>query len=123
MRNVTAVVLSTGSHQAAWHCQTTPTAALEAQLSTLFSSWAALGTKCLPPGAPTPKLVYLNSPAFAYSFGHYRLDCRTNPRLEYWNTIADRLARRSGWSVVDTFAHSKAFAIDTLMLDGEPFLC
>lgn len=119
MRTFTSVVVSTGAHQACWACERTPTSALEVQLDTLFTSWALLGPKCLPPGAEPPKLIYMNSPAFWYPGSHYRLDCRTGPRLEYWNNVAGRLARESGWAVVDTFAHSRPFAIDTFMLDGE----
>ena len=118
MRSFTSVIVSTGAHQACWACERTPTTALEVQLSTLFSTWATLGPKCLPPGSPAPKLIYMNSPAFWYPASHYRLDCRTGPRLEHWNRVAGRLAIESGWSVVDTFAHSRPFAIDTFLLDG-----
>ncbi|KAL8279632.1 hypothetical protein RQP46_007945 [Phenoliferia psychrophenolica] len=122
MKHLTSVVVSTGAHQACWACERTPTSALAEQLETLFAGWSNDWAKCLAPGATPPKLIYMNSPAFEYPASHYRLDCRTGPRMQHWNGVAGRLARESGWSVVDTFAHSRPFAVDTLLLDGVHYL-
>ncbi|KAM0753234.1 hypothetical protein T439DRAFT_193249 [Meredithblackwellia eburnea MCA 4105] len=116
-----SVIVSTGSHQACWECVDFPTVTLQHQLFTIFTTWPQAFAQCRP-GLPPTKFIYMNSPAFAYPGSHYRLDCRTGPRLEYWNNKANYLARAAGWAVVDTFMHSRPFAIDTYMLDGVHYL-
>lgn len=118
MRNFDSIVISSGSHQAGLRCETTSTTAFTSHLAEVFATLPRRLAECRPPGSAPPTLIYVNSPAYFYPLRHYRLDCRTGPRLEYWNRLASELARSNGWSVVDSFAHTKPFAIDTGLTDG-----
>ena len=118
--NFQSFVVSTGAHQAFNLCETTSATVYLASLLTLFSTLPRLVTECLPPESPPPIFVYLNTPAFWYpqDFELDHFECRTQPRLEYWNKMAGKLARENGWSLVDVFSLSKPFAIETRNLDG-----
>ena len=113
-----AVVISTGAHQAFRLCDSTPATAYVAHLESIFSTWPRLAAKCRPAGSPPPIFIYMNSPSYWYPTDLKRFDCRTAPRLGYWNQVAGKLARQHGWSLIDAFALTKPFAVDTRLLDG-----
>ncbi|KAL8286821.1 hypothetical protein RQP46_004349 [Phenoliferia psychrophenolica] len=118
VRDFSSFVVSSGVPQT---CDSASVTAYFAKLLSIFATLPILVKECLPPDAPPPVFVYLNTPAFWYpqDVGLDPFECRTPPRLEYWNKIAGKIARESGWSLVDVFSLTKPFAIETRNLDGD----
>ncbi|GAA6048683.1 hypothetical protein JCM3770_002019 [Rhodotorula araucariae] len=120
MRQFDTITVSTGSHDACWNCPST--AAWLASLSDVFSTWpsriAACHTRSARP--KKPRFIFLNIPA-THPLLHNH-DCRTGPRLAYWNERAAELASEHGWEVVDVEEYSKPGAIDTMYGDGVHYL-
>ncbi|KAL8278462.1 hypothetical protein RQP46_009152 [Phenoliferia psychrophenolica] len=122
VRDYAAIVISTGAHQAFRLCDSTPATAYIKHLTDIFSTWPRLAAKCLPPDAPPPIFIYMNTPSYWYPTNLHRYDCRTQPRLGYWNQLAGKLAREHGWNLIDAFALTKPFAVDTRLLDGTHYM-
>lgn len=117
MRNIDSIVISYGTHPATFRCASTPTSVFKSHLASVLSSWPRALAACHAPDARRPTLIYYNAPLMIQT-PQQHLECRTGPRMEYWNRLAGKLARDHGWQVVDAFAHTKAFAIDTPLTDG-----
>jgi len=118
--------LSQGTWQAAVDCATTDT--VLAELERLFTTWPRFASECRRPvphrtvavldssRARTTRFIYLNMPAFHPQLRRH--DCRTGPRLSYWNERFAAMARKNGWEVVDVHALTKPVAIDMTLGDG-----
>ncbi|KAI5475962.1 hypothetical protein MNV49_000569 [Pseudohyphozyma bogoriensis] len=110
------IIVSTGSHQAAWECDTTPTSEMVVQAERIFGKeWTE---RCAATSYKKPKFIYLNAPAFWYPYFSYRMDCRTPHRMEDWNNKMSKIAREHGWAVIDVHSLTQPFAIDLPGLDG-----
>jgi len=119
-------VSSQGTWQTALNCATYDT--LRKELEHLFSAWPRLAYECRRPITPrnlaildsstarATRFIWLNLPAFHPQL--HRHDCRTGPRLHFWNERFGRLARRHGWEVVDVESLTKPIAIDMTLGDG-----
>ncbi|GJN94336.1 hypothetical protein Rhopal_007410-T1 [Rhodotorula paludigena] len=120
MRKFDTIAVSTGSHQACFNCP--PTSSHMEHLTAFLSSWPATLAKCHERAArpKKPRLVLLNIPATHPQL--HSLDCRTGPRIHYWNRRAEEAARENRWEVIDVEAYSKPGAIDVLLGDGIHFL-
>lgn len=80
----------------------------------MFSTWPRLAQQC---GRPTPtKLIFLDIPAFPPQ--HKSPDCRTLPRVRYFNDRLNAMARENGWEVVDVYKLAKPVAVDMTLTDG-----
>ncbi|GAA5850491.1 hypothetical protein JCM9279_001434 [Rhodotorula babjevae] len=110
-----AIVVSAGTHMAAFNCPTTSefVSFFEARLAAI----PALVEQCPSSATSTPpKLVLLNMPVQHQHLHDH--DCRTGPRLAHWNGELSRVARREGWQVVDVEMYSRPNAIDQRIMDG-----
>ncbi|BGP43529.1 hypothetical protein JCM10449v2_007564 [Rhodotorula kratochvilovae] len=120
MRKFDSITISTGSHEACWNCPST--SSWLASLSDFFSTWPARVAACHARSArpKEPRYFFLNIPATHPQLHNH--DCRTGPRIAYWNEKAAEMAREHGWEVVDVEGYSKPGAIDTVYGDGVHYL-
>ncbi|KAI5475537.1 hypothetical protein MNV49_001198 [Pseudohyphozyma bogoriensis] len=119
-----SITLSTGAHQACYGCP--PTTSILATLDDIFSTWPEKLRECrrAERGAERRReteWIWMNTPAW-HPQRKEEKDCRTGQRLEYWNERAGKLARESGWKVIDVFALTRPFAIDTQLMDGVHYI-
>lgn len=63
-----------------------------------------------------PRYFFLNVPSTHPQLHNH--DCRTGPRMHYWNVQAAEAALERGWEVVDVEAYTKAGQIDSRYGDG-----
>jgi len=110
-----------GSHEACWNCPST--ASWLASMDAFFSSWPDRVAACRA-GQPSSssrttkplRYFFLNIPATHPQLHNH--DCRTGPRIAYWNDKAAELARERGWEVVDAHQYTQAGQIDSVYGDG-----
>jgi hypothetical protein len=70
------------------------------------------------------KLIFLNMPAHPPRSDHFvreKRDHVTNARMELWSALALPIAREAGWQVVDQFALTTPYVLETLDLDAAHF--
>ncbi|BGP51799.1 hypothetical protein JCM10450v2_007755 [Rhodotorula kratochvilovae] len=112
-----AIVVSAGTHTAAFACPTTSdfVSTFEAKLA----AFPALLQRCSP-STPPAKLVFLTMPVQHQHLHDH--DCRTGPRVSHWNRELTRVAKREGWEVVDVEGYSRPNAVDQRIMDGIHYL-
>ncbi|BGP43606.1 hypothetical protein JCM10449v2_007647 [Rhodotorula kratochvilovae] len=120
------IAVSTGTWQTALNCATAED--FFAQFERMFSTWPRLAAECrrsaspaVDPLVPAPpprstQFIFLNLPMMHPQL--HRHDCRTPPRLRYWNERLAVLARENGWETVDVYRLTKPVAIDEALGDG-----
>ncbi|TNY20395.1 hypothetical protein DMC30DRAFT_352404 [Rhodotorula diobovata] len=113
-----ALVVSAGTHSAAFDCPTT--SKFLSYFSARLSSLSDLLRTCRPPSAAPGRLVFLTMPVQHQHLHDH--DCRTGPRVSYWNAELARIARAGGWEVVDVEEYSKPNAVDQRIMDGIHYL-
>ncbi|GAA5850440.1 hypothetical protein JCM9279_001417 [Rhodotorula babjevae] len=127
IRNFDSFAVSTGSHEACWNCPST--ASWLSSMNAFFLTWPDRVAACRA-GHPSPssssrptkppRFFFLNIPATHPQLHNH--DCRTGPRIAYWNEKATELARKRGWEVVDTHQYTQAGQIDSVYGDGIHYL-
>jgi hypothetical protein len=110
----TLIIALQGSHQAAWQC--TSTQHYLGNVTSFLSTVPALLRAC--PSLPVlPKLILITTPTFPPVIGAN--DCRTGPRLRYWNEQIKQFALEQGdWSVVDVGEYSRPVQDDIRLFDS-----
>ncbi|GAA6048682.1 hypothetical protein JCM3770_002018 [Rhodotorula araucariae] len=112
-----AIVVSAGTHTAAFACPTTSD--FVSVFAEKLAALPALLQRCSP-SKPLAKLIFLTMPVQHQHLHDH--DCRTGPRLSYWNRELTRVARREGWEVVDVEGYSRPNAVDQRIMDGIHYL-
>ncbi|EJU05038.1 hypothetical protein DACRYDRAFT_104927 [Dacryopinax primogenitus] len=76
------------------------------------------------PRLENQKLIYLGVPAHPPRSDHFVQEAKdhvTNGRMELWSALVLPLARQEGWEVVDAFALTNPYVLETLDLDSAHF--
>ncbi|GAA5908545.1 hypothetical protein JCM8208_002660 [Rhodotorula glutinis] len=125
IRRFDSFAISTGSHEACWNCPST--SSWLASMDAFFSTWPDRVAACRAghsssSSRPTksPRYFFLNIPATHPQLHNH--DCRTGPRIKYWNDKAGELARERGWEVIDAHQYTQAGQIDSVYGDGIHYL-
>ncbi|BGP43599.1 hypothetical protein JCM10450v2_007774 [Rhodotorula kratochvilovae] len=123
------IAISTGTWQTALNCATAED--FFPQFERMFSTWPRLAEECRRSNASivvaaedapprSTKFIFLNLPTFHPQL--HRRDCRTLPRVHYWNERLAPMARENGWEVVDVHRYTKPVMIDVLLGDEIHYL-
>ncbi|BGP11400.1 hypothetical protein JCM10049v2_007305 [Rhodotorula toruloides] len=116
-----SILMTTGTHTLARMCNTTSEfSGMVEQAMKSLSACTAQAAKARMT-RPPQRLIFLNLPPIQMHANRLT-DCRTQPRIAWWNEVVRRHAAKYGWDVLDLYGFATPVTMDSLLVDGTHYL-